>query len=412
MALTRLREGGQTVEDKRRDMRRRRRFLRRILANRVMSHKHKKNLSIDPTLRSTDGTLQLPNPLPVAVQPPAAPIQVAVQLPTQPVPIALQPSAAPEKPGWLFWVNVSVFVVFGTLLSWWLYYYTDWLEAFTGLLSLTGIFAWLALATKIIPEDRLKYFQSKVWAKIVEHYAFGVLFGVLLGIGVLTSFCFGTIEVASTLPDQAFWIYRPADKPNLSAPERVSASGHFRAVLRAGQNYTVRVPGYPEKTIPVRAWRRVEQYVPFSFLRPVVLIWPEKSVVLQIKPGEARLIVEIEGKAEEPITFYGKPVWVGCEELIVPRHLSDDWLKELTDEKLDASTINKVQTAWSQTQVLIRTASELREGMKIKGSLIRNMDNPDHVYARTIEYTVRPVQPGATAEQQDMVQPLPLRVVK
>lgn len=51
----------------------------------------------------------------------------------------------------LFITNLVLVLLFGVLLSGWIFYYTDWFEAFVGLLALEGLFSWLAFVTRFSP---------------------------------------------------------------------------------------------------------------------------------------------------------------------------------------------------------------------------------------------------------------------
>jgi hypothetical protein len=357
---------------------------------------------------------QIPTPVPIIVQPAGGSLPVTVQLPTAPVVVVVQtPPDAPAPDRWL-WINVGAFVSFGTLVSWWLYYYTDWLEAFTGLLSLTGIFAWLAFVTKVVPEGRLKYFQANIWGKTFESPAFGIGCGVALCAFLVIASLFGAIEVSSVQggPDQSLWVYEADSQPDWNSPERIPANGQYRALQRAGHEYRVHVPGYPERALRVHAWSRTQWQVPFSFLRPVVLIWPEKSVITQVKEGDADLKIYVNDIPLTPTPFDGKAIWVGCEEMAVPRHVFDTWLKELSELRpaVDAAVQGVVQAKWSQPRALPGGPAELRADAKVRAELIRKGEN--HPYAATFEYSVRPVRPSASFELQDMVQPVALRVLK
>src|SRR5947209_1330617 len=85
--------------------------------------------------------------------------------------------ASPEKPAAsaLFVTNLILIGVFGVALSGWILFYTDYFEIFGGLLSLTGLFSWLAFISKALPEDRLKALQSALDNRVFNRHKTSVL---------------------------------------------------------------------------------------------------------------------------------------------------------------------------------------------------------------------------------------------
>src|ERR1700730_16995406 len=71
-------------------------------------------------------------------------------------------TAAKKNLSELYKLNLFCIGVVGVLVCWWIYYFTDYFEAFSSLLALGGIFSWLTFVTKILPETRLQGLQESV----------------------------------------------------------------------------------------------------------------------------------------------------------------------------------------------------------------------------------------------------------
>jgi hypothetical protein len=68
----------------------------------------------------------------------------------------------------LFTVNLVVIVAVGVGVSGRILRYTDWFPVVGGLLTLGGLFSWLALVSKLLPEDILKELQWSVYGAVFD----------------------------------------------------------------------------------------------------------------------------------------------------------------------------------------------------------------------------------------------------
>ena len=328
-----------------------------------------------------------------------------------------------------FWVSLFLCFSIAALGSWWFIQYTDWYELVGGVFGLTGLFAWLGVVVKIVPKDRMERIEKVAFESVFDspRTRMGLLAG--LGVGIVVSLFFGTLQFECVQGgDQLVWI-GPAgtrlDEQNEA--QRVPANGRLRIVKCASWlagEYDVRVSGFPEQRIAAKPWCRQDRQVPLAFLRPVVLIWPERSLITRLiadkKAGSpARLFVKIDG-----VTYVtecgGESIWVGYQggNMKVPKEVRDLWQgyqsePALLSLLLEPGALQEWPAKVKSDEILSGTTfvrpdnplpRQLRPGQKVQGFLLRK--GSSKADATTAEYSVRSMQDLA-----DMVQHLPLQLV-
>jgi len=331
-----------------------------------------------------------------------------------------------------FWFRLVLCLGIAVGLSWWLIHYTDWFEVIISLFGLTGLFALLGVVLAIVPPKRAEKIKQLVTAWLWEHpKASLVLLGVFL-IGFCVSLLFGTLQLESVQGEYLVWISPAGTSPekeeqnqgNEAEAQRVPAGGRLREVKWASWlagEYRVRVSGFPELRLAVSPWWRQDRQLPYSFLRPVVLIWPERNLAAQLRTDSApaQLVVLIDDEAFLS-ECKGESIWIGYTgDMMVPKHVRESWQgyqnepgllglllqpRALGDRPKDVQPGQPIPgTSYTQSTNPIPRA--LQPGQKIQGILYRV--NGKEADASTAKITVRSVQ-----ESADMVQPVPLLLGK
>lgn len=215
--------------------------------------------------------------------------------------------------------------------------YTDWFGVFGGLLSLGGLFAWIAFVSKLIPGRRIEELQAAVDRLLIAPATTYVLAGAFLfGLAILSFL--GTIEVNSFAGAADRRLYFGSVE-NDDTFLRLPADGRKRSLhwTTPGSSTPVRVKveGHPDIRVRVRSWRVTELHVPSSFRRPVLLVRPatplidigrENPLELRIRLGEEEIVTD----------FTGHLVFVGCDaDVDIPARLRDRWESVLEARKQD-----------------------------------------------------------------------------
>jgi hypothetical protein len=253
----------------------------------------------------------------------------------------------------LFACNFASLILLGGVISFWLFFRTDWFETFGSLLALGSLLSWLAFVLKIFPEDETKKIQKGLFRVLLERRFMWTLYLGLVAAFALGAASFGTFQLEAVQggADYQVVIY-PADKsPTDDDRERLPANGRIRPVKFlpwwSPQSFKVRVNGFPEQTFTLRPWwSREDRRVPFSFLRPVVLVGAERAVIQQAQNKQLRMEIGIkvswmksdETEAEQvfemPEPYHGEAVWIGCgfeDQIDLPKYVLDWWKEPLAN---------------------------------------------------------------------------------
>ncbi len=342
----------------------------------------------------------------------------------QPAPAAGVAGPPPSPLSPVFWANLLLCFGLGVGVAGWLLYFTDWYEEVGGLLALTGLFGWLGFVFNVMPKERAERIRDRVWVRLFDNPRFLLYELAFLVLAVGAACCLGSIQLEGVQlgADGLVWISRAGGASDADLePERMPANGRLRRVVWASWlagEYRVRVSGLPEQTFRVGPaiypGGRTDRQVPFSFLRPVVLIWPEKSLVKQMLREKPYLVLVINGSAYLTV-FDGSSVWVGYKgAMIVPKHVQDAQsyqsepalLSLLLQPKALSDSLAAVPAGQPFTGITKfgdAPPEQLKPGDTVQALLFRQGQNK--AYAQTALYKVRPVE-----VLPDMVQPLPLQI--
>ena len=97
--------------------------------------------------------------------------------------------------------NLSLLIIVGLSISWWVLYFTDYFPVVLGLLGLGGFFAWIAFVINILSDDRKKQFQEYFDKFILQKgWTISMLIGLLLFGWIVVAPNFGTLIVDSLEP--------------------------------------------------------------------------------------------------------------------------------------------------------------------------------------------------------------------
>lgn len=233
--------------------------------------------------------------------------------------------------------NLVLLLVVGVGILAWVLSYTDWFPAIGGVLALGGALSWLAFVSRLLKEDRLKQLQD--WAdRAIFDNPRTQWRVVIVGTFAAVAACFvGTLELRSELG---------ASVPRNVAIHRGDPSNATRDVL----NGTLRVPrltawwapslvqvklsGYPEVEAVVTPWSHTTLVAPEQFLRPVVVLKPDKDLLDMLVNNPMTLSLRLASRPASEYRldgYHGEAVWVGCDEDVdVPAQVLDSWKTELT----------------------------------------------------------------------------------
>jgi hypothetical protein len=275
--------------------------------------------------------------------------------------------------------NVLLFLATGTLITFWFWRNTDYFDEFGAILTFGGVLSWVAVALKIVPEDRLKTLQSAFFGRMFEQAAAVKWHVTLFAAAIVVSCAFATvqltahrdpgdravvvtpIEAASGGSSAPYWALRIDE----AAFDVLPPSKDLRIIVPVfwtlRRDFIVKVAGYPDKLIQLSPWEREELVVPNSFRRPVVLLRPSERVINNARQGPWQLRVRI-AKHEATVPFDGHAVWVGCDsDVQVPAVV-----REASTQPLDPL----LRSYWDQPSALSLPGRELTPGDTLDLELI------------------------------------------
>jgi hypothetical protein len=234
-------------------------------------------------------------------------------------------------------------ILLGVCVSAWVIRYTDWFEAFAGLLALGGLFSWLAFVSKLLSEERVKELQQWADRDIFANPGMVVpLAGCFASLALIGCFL-GSVQIESLeSTDRALRVSRRGAGETDSEIMRLKPGDRLRSVFWttwwSPADARIKVRGYPALPQTILPWHIPTVYVNGSFLRPVVLLEP--GVVLMGYSG-VEIHVTLDGRPWDDIPFDGHAVWAGCDsDAEIPEHaaasIRDDVKKVSPDIEMEA----------------------------------------------------------------------------
>jgi hypothetical protein len=314
----------------------------------------------------------------------------------------------PNAPAY-FAANLVLLVVVGVAALSWILDFTDWFPAVGGVFALGGALSWLAFVSRLLKEERLEELQD--WA---DHAIFDNrrtrLAVVVIGLAGLVGACFvGTLELqgeSGASVSRSVFVRRAAQ----STPSRTTLSGTLRLPYLTSwavpSRLYVKVSGYPEVEATVRPWSRTTLIGPDAFLRPVVVLKPDKDVLQMLANNPLDLVVRVASgphPSEHKVPgYHGETVWVGCDEDVdVPAQVLESWKSELAIREQ-----GQFLHLWSHPRAVTGGPAALDAGDRLG---VEVLAGPGRPYARA-DVTVRPVRVPRDFPQEEEIHVLPQTV--
>jgi hypothetical protein len=329
----------------------------------------------------------------------------------------------------LFAWNFASLILLGVAISAWLYFRTDYFELFASIIGFGSILSWLAFVTKVIPETEGKEIQKTIFGFFLGSRFAWAVYLLLLAAAVMVSGTVGTIELesAQTGADYQVTIY-PVGTPRPKEPEeRLPAANRLRHLCYLPswehRKFKVAVTGLPEQEVDVEPWwhrpwwhRTPPLRVPYSYLRPVVLIGATDNLIAQALADREHYTYRMEIRVDAAQfhlngAYLGKSVYLGCtreDAIEVPKYVQDGWAKVLTSHpELAADLLAPVPLADAivdkEKQDLADLPPDLT-GKRIQVRVYREKSSRE-LYAQTPVMTVRSVQSLDTLVQPFQAKP-------
>lgn len=277
------------------------------------------------------------------------------------------PSAIPKT----FVSNFFAFLLLGSSVLGWCYRYTDWIEVVGGFLSLAGILSWLAFVLKVIPENRMKEFQTWADGRIFNNARVKWFVLGLLVIGLAGASFLGTVEVSWIAGEgsRSVWIHRVEKSEGEAVPLMPGklVRSLFFTLWTKPTKLRVKVNGFPDRTIDITPWQRYELKVSDSFYRPVVLFRPTVELLNMLRNEPMTLSVKVDSQSWTIPQYEGRSLWFGCDaDVEVPEAKKDVWRAILT-------YAGQPETShyWLHPLSLTGVIPNLRPGQTIEVALLR-----------------------------------------
>lgn len=249
-------------------------------------------------------------------------------------------------------LNFFVIAIAGGALLWWIYRCTDWAETALGLFGLGAFVSFAALFLKLLPKDQAEALQEQVFGPILRsQFVVAVVPALLLLLFVFSTFL-GSIEVEAGkgASDMRVWAYAPGATVRDADSTAIASNGRVRFPRFTpwhGRDYRIKVTGLPEKKIVLVPWLNSlgpqRLLAPADFLRPVVLIGAESSLIhIPTETNPLTLHVELKRKVGSKtetkpykVDYYGRALWIGCNEgdVDLPKRLEKLWEEALEDSR-------------------------------------------------------------------------------
>ncbi len=293
--------------------------------------------------------------------------------------------------------NLLAILLLGVLICWWVFYFTDWFDAFVSLLALGGIFSWVAFMAKILPTKRIeemqdwfdKFVLTRSWV-----WKAGLAVAVLL-VGLAA--CFGTIQVNALRVGGLVRIDKTsAPSAGEHSWESVSSDHAFRFLAWSPPwhrtEVVVKVGGLPARMELVQGLRRLELQAPDSFRRPVLLLRSTVGLAQELASQPKTLLARYHGDSRQLHNYAGQAVWVNCDpDVEVPAESILLWRAEL-----GPANATQLLSQWTSPVSFDRPDWKIEPGEQLQFEL---RDEHNQVVACAGDYTVRALPEKADARQ-------------
>jgi hypothetical protein len=289
-----------------------------------------------------------------------------------------------------FALNLVGLLLVGVGVLGWILYYTDWFPAVGGLLALGGALSWLGFVSRLLKESRIKELQEWADRKIFDNRRTIGIAAVFSLICLVTATFVGTLELQSNLgptPGRTVELRAAEDAEGVTATLSASRRFPLWTTVWSPRRVRVKLGGVPEIEATVRPWRRTRLVAPDDFLRPVVLLRPEPTLLEMLANNPRTLSIQVtsaEPPRERTVPAYrGETVWIGCDEDVdVPDRVLDVW-----EAKLRAQGRGALLHLWRSPVVPEGEILQIRDGDRLEAH-VKGLEGD---YAAS-EFAVRPLR--------------------
>ena len=235
-----------------------------------------------------------------------------------------------------FVANLGLLAVLGVGSLYWIGYHTELLGIATGLLSLGGVFAWLAFLSGFIRDERKKDLQTWLDDRLSSGGVTGVLV-VLVFLLITIGGLFGSVRIDGRrdVTDRFVEIRATssAASPAVAAGDVFAARSVRTFPVFVGwrrRAYELRLDGLPKLRVDAAPYHRTMVISPNTFVgRNIVLMRPTSEVSQTARGAESpyQLTVKVGADREFVLPNYrGETVWIGCDDsVVIPEALRQRW---------------------------------------------------------------------------------------
>jgi len=261
----------------------------------------------------------------------------------------------------LFFINLFLLILTGTLMLGWVLYFTDLFPVIGGLLGLGGLFAWIAFLGNVVSDDRKKELQSLFEKNCLQRLWFLVaILCVVVAFAILVPAKHGTIVINNAQHDRPRTVaIQPVDDADGANSLVVPARGEARHVVTTGifgtRSFRVKAEGLPWLDRQVSWFDRQPVEITGDFRRRhIVLIRPHAEKLRIFGNVSRTLRVTISGGCQTPdqalyahAGYRGGTAWLGAAADVDPTtDLTLDWRLELERAKID--NFQRYRAMWSR----------------------------------------------------------------
>jgi len=237
-----------------------------------------------------------------------------------------------------FLPNLVLLVIVGVGFSAWVLAYTDWFPTIGGLLALGGAFSWIAFVSGLLSKNRQEELQALFDQNVFDRRRTTILVFVIGAVLALLAAGAASVEIDSAQDGATLTTWNEPPQALHGDTLFVPARDHVRKVVRTGlfgaRTFRVKVQGLPDQILTVRARQRMRLTIPYSFLRPVLLLQPTSAITGLLANTPMVLEVVVHGQTRRLRDYRGEAVWVGCDaDVRVPTRIQEQGRSELEASK-------------------------------------------------------------------------------
>jgi hypothetical protein len=220
-------------------------------------------------------------------------------------------------------------MIAGVFVCWWLAEFTDLFPFITTVLGLGGVLVWVGFVWTWVDEKKnlQKAIRDKVLGALESPWPNCLSLTAVVVILTLSWFL-GTVRVENIQGGDVTVQINPATPPAKDDDrDRLPTSGERNYPHwmwpRQSAKVRVKVDNLPTREVAVvplwRSWWRPKRlYVPNSFLRPVVVIGAESSIVNNSDERTQHVRVFINGNEVGDLPYDGRALLVGASDVDLP----------------------------------------------------------------------------------------------